>query len=111
MAMNLSYNKLFVQVKKMLLNHKCTFLTTSHWSYLCEQPWVFLRQSVKVGLGGHVGVAESVLDSRRCADVLVQELLSCLLRDGFGGHGCFNLDWPERKRVDRQREMNGEIKR
>lgn len=49
---------------------------------------MLLGQSVQVGLGRHVGVAESVLHSRRRADVLVEELLSRLLGDGFGRH-----DW------------------
>lgn len=45
---------------------------------------MLLDQPVEVGLSRHVGIAESVLDSRRRADVLVQELLSRLLGDGFG---------------------------
>lgn len=33
---------------------------------------------------GHPGILEAVLDGRGRADVLVQELLPSLLRDGFG---------------------------
>lgn len=46
---------------------------------LCEQPGVLQRQSVQVGLGGDVSIAEAVLDRCRCADVLVEELLARLL--------------------------------
>lgn len=77
----------FVQVKHNLLRHKHTLFVPStlvYGLYLCEQPWVVLSQSVKVGLSRHVGVAEFVLDSLRCGDELVQELLSRLLGDGFG---------------------------
>lgn len=52
--------------------------------HLSEKPRLLLCQPVKVGLGRHVGVAEAVLDCRRRADVLVEELLPRLLRDGFG---------------------------
>lgn len=52
--------------------------------HLGQKPRLLLRQSVKVGLGRHIGVAETVLDGGRRADVLVEELLPRLLRDGFG---------------------------
>lgn len=44
-------------------------------------------QQIPVGLGRDAGVQEAVLNGRRGADVLVQELFSCLLGDGFGRHG------------------------
>lgn len=66
---------------------------------------MLFRQSVKVGLGRHVGIEESVLDSCRCADVLVEELLARLLRDGFGRHDCLGVDWPERTRREADTQM------
>jgi len=74
--------------------------------HLREQPRVLRRQSLKVGLGPHVGVAESVLHGGRCADVLVEELLSRLLGDGFGRHDCSG--WPWRRGRDGQVERCGE---
>lgn len=56
--------------------------------HLSEEPRMLLCQLVKVGMSGHVGIAEPVLDGRRRADVLVEELLSRLLGDGFGRHDC-----------------------
>lgn len=47
---------------------------------------MLLSQSVPVGSCGDVGVAEAVLYDSGGADVLVQELLPCLLGDGFCRH-------------------------
>lgn len=74
--------------KSYFITHMQFFSQLVLLPHLCEQPRVLFRQSVKVGLGRHVGIAESVLDSCRRADVLVEELLSCLLGDGFGRHDC-----------------------
>lgn len=47
---------------------------------------MLLNQSVPVGGCGDVGVAEAVLYDSGGADMLVQELLPCLLGDGFCRH-------------------------
>lgn len=56
-------------------------------THLRLQPWVLLGQAIPVRLRGDVGVAESILHAGRCGDVLVQEFLPRLLRDGFRRHG------------------------
>ena len=43
-----------------------------------------LGEPCPVSVWGDSGILETVLDGRGCTDVLVQELLPCLLRDGFG---------------------------
>lgn len=56
-------------------------------THLRQQPWVLSAQAVPVRLRGDVGVAESILHAGRGSDVLVQEFLCRLLRDGFRRHG------------------------
>lgn len=56
----------------------------SHSPYLAEKPRVVLGESCPVSVWGDSGILETVLDGRGCADILVQELLPRLLRDGFG---------------------------
>lgn len=48
---------------------------------------MILNQTLPVGFCSHIGIAEPVLYSRRRANVLVEELLPRLLRDGFRWHG------------------------
>lgn len=43
-----------------------------------------LGEPCPVRVWGHPGILEAVLDGTGRADVLVQELLPRLLRDGFG---------------------------
>lgn len=93
---NLGYGKLLV--RKISLLGPLSELRP----HLCEQPRVLLRQPIKVSLRSHVGITESVLDGRRGADVLVEELLSRLLRNGFGRH-----DGPERRDRLTERERDG----
>lgn len=47
---------------------------------------MLLNQSVPVGVCSDTGVAEAVLHHSGGADVLVQELLPCLLGDGLRRH-------------------------
>lgn len=77
----------FIQFEKYPFLLDC-LLSGGFLPHLGQKPRVLLRQSIKVCLRRHSGIAESVLDSCRCADVLVEELLSRLLGDGFGRHDC-----------------------
>ena len=47
---------------------------------------MLLGETLPVRLRGNVSIAEAVLHSGSGADVLVEELLPRLLRDGLGGH-------------------------
>lgn len=53
---------------------------------MSQEPWVILCESVPVSLGSDGGVQEAVLNSHRRTDVFIQELLPCLLGDGFSRH-------------------------
>lgn len=66
----------------------------SHSPYLAQKPRVILGESCPVSDWSDSGILETVLDGRGCADILIQELLPRLLRDGFGWHGY--LVWIER---------------
>lgn len=55
-----------------------------HSPYLAQEPGMVLGESCPVGVWGDSGIFEAVLDGGGRADVLVQELLPRLLRDGFG---------------------------
>ena len=57
------------------------------WAHLAEQPRVVLQQAGPVCVRGDPGILEAVLDGRGGADVLVEELFACLLRNRLGRHG------------------------
>lgn len=71
--------------------------TARHSPYLAQEPGMVLGESCPVGVRGDSGILEAVLDGGGCADVLVQELLPCLLRDSFGWHG--HLVWNEKQSI------------
>lgn len=71
--------------------------TARHNPYLAQEPRVVLGESRPVGVRRDSGILEAVLDGGGRADVLIQELLPRLLRDGFGWHGY--LVWIEKQFV------------
>lgn len=74
--------------------------------YLAQKPRVVLGESRPVGVWGDSGILETVLDGRGCTDILIQELLPRLLRDGFGWHGY--LIWIKKKKNTKKKQSGTE---